>query len=96
MPDVRSLSEFNRNQTALMHELSETQEPMYLTKNGTASIVVMDAGAFDRAMSFKSEVHAREMRVYEGLLRGYEDIQQGRVVSAEEADRRIRKAKGWD
>ncbi|MEG0323011.1 MAG: type II toxin-antitoxin system prevent-host-death family antitoxin [Raoultibacter sp.] len=95
MPKIRSLSEFNRNQNTLIAELKEMQEPIYLTKNGASSLVVMDAEAFDRAMSFRDEVHAREMRVYEGIMRGYEDFQQGRVEAADEADARIRKLKGW-
>lgn len=51
MPAVASLSEFNRNQTALIDTLEKTQEPIYLTRNGKASVVVMDAAAFDRMVS---------------------------------------------
>lgn len=95
MPRVKSLSDFNRNQSAIINELKETQEPLYLTKNGRSSLVVMDAEAFDRAISFKKDIYAREMRVYDGLLKGYEEYQQGKTLSAEDADASIRKAKGW-
>ncbi|WP_442904881.1 type II toxin-antitoxin system Phd/YefM family antitoxin [Gordonibacter sp.] len=43
MPAVKSISEFTRNQSALIRELKNTQEPLYVTRNGSSSIVVMDA-----------------------------------------------------
>ena len=63
MPAVTSLSDFNRNQSEVISRLSETEEPLYLTRNGKSAVVVMDAEAFDRAMSFRNEVHEREMSV---------------------------------
>lgn len=93
--NIKPLSEFNRNQNAVIDELRESQEPVYLTKNGAASVVVMDAAAFDRAMSFRADLRAREMRTYEGLLRGYSDVENGDVMSLDAMDARVREAKGW-
>ena len=95
MPAVASLSEFNRNQTAVIDRLQKTQEPIYLTRNGKASVVVMDAEAFDRAMSARNETRRLEMDVYEGLLRGYRDVQNGDTVDARAALDEIRSHKGW-
>lgn len=95
MPIVKPLSDFNRNQSSIIDELEQTQRPIYLTRNGTASIVVMDAGAFDRAMSFRASAYANEMRVYDSLMKGYDDVQQGHVVDADQAEEEIRRAKGW-
>lgn len=95
MPVIKSLSDFNRNQNTLIDELSESREPLYLTRNGSACVVVMDARAFDEAMSFRNEVLEQEMRTYRGLMRGYEDYLEGRTVMADEADEAIRRAKGW-
>lgn len=92
---MESLAEFNRNQSATLEKLKQTGEPLYLTRNGRAAAVVMDPDAFEKAVSFKSRVQTSEMRTYEGLLRGYEDVQAGKTVSATEADRRMRAAKGW-
>ena len=33
MPAVTSLADFNRNQSAVISRLSETAEPLYLTRN---------------------------------------------------------------
>ena len=95
MPAMTSLSEFNRNQSEIIAQLEKSAEPLYLTRNGKASVVVMDAEAFDRAMSFRRDVRAREMEVYEGLMRGYRDVQDGRVSDASDAFARIRQQKGW-
>lgn len=95
MPKVKPLSEFNRNQTAIIEELERTQEPLFLTKNGHSSVVVMASDAFDALTSFRDRIRKQEMRVYEGLLKGYEAYRQGDVIPADEADTQIRAAKGW-
>ena len=95
MPAVASLSEFNRNQSSVIDRLAETQEPIYLTRNGKASVVVMDAEAFDRMTSFREEARRREAEVYQGLMRGYQDVLDGKVLDAEDALSDIRAAKGW-
>ena len=95
MPDIKSLSEFNRNQNAFIEDLSQSGKPLYLTRNGSACVVVMDAGAFDEAMAFRNAVLEQEMKTYQGLMRGYRDYLEGNVVSAAEADKTIRRVKGW-
>ena len=54
MPQIKPLSEFNRNQNALIEDLSHSGEPLYLTRNGSACVVVMDSAAFDAAMAFRN------------------------------------------
>ena len=70
MPAVASLSEFNRNQSAVIDRLERSQEPMYLTKNGKASVVVMDAAAFDQICQLPAAVmaaSAEESKVFPEL-----------------------------
>lgn len=95
MPVVKPLSEFNRNQSAMLEELHESGQPVYLTRNGTAEVVVMDAAAFDREISYRASARANEMRVFDSLMKGYADIADGKVVDADEAEERIRAARGW-
>lgn len=95
MPEIKPLSEFNRNQNSLIEKLSATGEPMYLTRNGSACVVVMDAASFDNLMSFRDELLEQELRTYRGIMRGYQDVLEGKTVDADEADRMIRQAKGW-
>lgn len=96
MPAAESLSEFNRNQSEVIARLAKTGEPLYLTRNGKNAVVVMDATAFDEAMSFRNELREREMATYLNLLKGYEDAQEGRVSSAKDVFARVRAAKGWE
>ncbi len=95
MPAVTSLADFNRNQSAVISRLRETAEPIYLTRNGKSSVVVMDAEAFDRAMSRRHEEREREMETYNGILAGYQEAQSGKVSEAGDAFARIRATKGW-
>lgn len=95
MPQTKPLSEFNRNQTSVIEDLVRTQEPLYLTRNGSQSVVVMDADAFDRAMATREDMRDQEMAVYTNLMRGYSEYQQGRTIASSEAFAAIRKDKGW-
>lgn len=95
MPAVAALSEFNRNQTEVLAKLKETEEPLYLTRNGRSAVVVMDADAFDRMVSLKEQVRTHETEVYKNLMRGYEDVQQGKVSNSSDSFLRIRANKGW-
>lgn len=96
MPNIKSLSEFNRNQNILIEELNASKKPLYLTRNGSACVVVMDAAAFDEAMEFRNDIFEQEMKTYRGIMRGNQDYVEGRTVDAAEADAAIRKAKGWN
>ena len=95
MSKTAALTDFNRSPNTLLAELPESQQPCYLTKNGKACAVIMDPDAFERAMSFRAEAREREMRVYDGVLRGYEDYCAGRVTPAREALAALREKKGW-
>lgn len=95
MPVIRPLSEFNRSQSLVLEELAQTREPMYLTRNGNACVVVMDASAFDDAMRFRDELCEREMRAKASIERGMQEISSGACVDADDADRAMRAARGW-
>lgn len=95
MPAITSIAEFTRKPGEIIDKLHETQQPLYLTRNGKSSVVVMDAKAFERAMSFREQAREREVRVYGGIMRGIEDFQRGNVTNAKEGLARIRTARGW-
>lgn len=46
-PIIRSSTDIRRDYNAIESLAKETGKPIYLTKNGRASLVVMDAAAFD-------------------------------------------------
>ena len=72
MPTVRPISDLQRNFGAIASECHETKRPVYLTKNGSASLVVMDADAFDSLREY-------EERVQRAIARGYDDMLNGRT-----------------
>ena len=96
MPQIKPLSEFNRNQNALIEDLSQSGEPLYLTRNGSACVVVMDSAAFDAAMAFRNEIYEQEMRTYRGIMRGYEQYLTGETTPADEVFAQVRAARGWE
>lgn len=79
MPTVIPISELQRNIASITAECKETKKPIYLTKNGTSSLVIMDAETFDSEMAVHNEVLDREERVYRSIMRGIEDELAGRV-----------------
>lgn len=85
MPTVLPISELQRNISSITKECHATERPIYLTKNGAASLVVMDAKAFDREMAIHSDVMEREERVYRAIMRGREDELEGRTRSLTKA-----------
>lgn len=87
MPTVKPISELQRNMAAITNECRATKQPIYLTKNGSAALVVMDAEAFDREMSVHNDVLDREERVFRAIMRGHEDALAGRVRTLDQARR---------
>lgn len=85
MPVVKPISELQRNLTEIAGTCHETGEPVYLTKNGSASLVVMDADSFDRQVEALSAVREREERVNRAICRGYDDYLNGRTRSLDQA-----------
>ena len=87
MPQIKPLSEFNRNQNALIEDLSHSGEPLYLTRNGSACVVVMDSAAFDAAMA---------LRTYRGMLKGIQEMQEGKLHDAQDVMDELRALRGWE
>lgn len=96
MPNIKPLSEFNRNQTAVLEELERTGEPIYLTRNGETAAVISSPESYERETSFKKRVQEEEMRVYDSLMRGYADYLDGKVDDAEAVEARIFERNGWE
>lgn len=85
MPVVKPVSELQRNFAAVADVCHETNEPVYLTKNGSASLVLIDSDVYDSQMRLASEVREREECVSRAIARGYDDILNGRTRSWEQA-----------
>lgn len=85
MPVVKPISDLQRNLTPISQICHDTGEPVYLTKNGSASLVVIDAEQYDRQARALSVIQEREERVQRAISRGYDDMLNGRTRSWKQA-----------
>ncbi len=83
--DIHSLTDFKNNTSEFINQLKETGEPVVLTINGKAELVVQDAAAYQKLRQF-----AEEAKVLEGIRQGIEDMNAGRTVSLDEFEKHAR------
>ena len=58
--DIMSLSTFKRDSNKVMRQLKKTKEPVVLTVNGRAEIVVQDAESYQRLLDLKERAEVIE------------------------------------
>jgi len=87
--DIRSLSDFKRNTSELMERMEESGEPMVLTVNGKAKLVVQDAASYQKLLESIDYSEA-----VKGIRRGMDDVNEGRTKPARQAFAEIRKKHG--
>lgn len=75
--DIQSLSHFKRHSAEMMRRLKESGDPVVLTVNGKAEVVVQDAAAYQRL-----RVLAEKAEMMEFLRESLADIEAGRTVPA--------------
>ena len=84
--DIRSLSDFKRNTSELLDRLKKTGNPLVLTINGKAEVVVQTAAAYQQLLD--------RLDTIEGIQRGLTDVKAGRTKSAREVFNRLRRRHG--
>ena len=84
--DIRSLSDFKRNTSALLVRLKRTGNALVLTINGRAEVVVQDAEAYQALLD--------RVETIEGLQKGLADVKSGRTKPAREVFNRLRRKHG--
>ena len=75
--DIQSLSHFKRNTAHVMKQLRKSGNPVVLTVNGKAEIVVQDAAAYQRLLTL-----AERTEMMEFLREAQADADAGRTVPA--------------
>lgn len=56
MKSIRPVSDLRNSFASISHDVHETGQPVFLTKNGAGDMVVMSMEAYE-AMAFESEVY---------------------------------------
>ncbi len=87
--DIHSLTEFKKNTPEFLKQLKDTGEPLVLTVNGKAELVVQDASSYQKLLDL-----AEETRVVEGIRQGLEDMKAGRTISLDAFKEHVRKKHG--
>src|SRR5258708_28822189 len=77
--DIQSLSHFKRNTAHVMKQMRKSGNPVVLTVNGKAEVVVQDAAAYQRLMAL-----AEQAEMMEFLREAKADADAGRTVPARE------------
>jgi prevent-host-death family protein len=78
--DIRSLSDFKRRTNRFLHQMQKTGNPLVLTVNGKAELVVQDAESYQRLLNFLDHLGA-----IAGIKRGLADVNAGRSRPAKVA-----------
>lgn len=84
--DIRSLSDFKRNTSELLKRLKKTGNPLVLTINGKAEVIVQDAEAYQELLE--------RVETVESIQRGIADVKAGRSKPAREVFNRLRRKHG--
>lgn len=88
--EVRSVTDFQRNLKDYVGQLKERKNPLVLTVNGRAELIVQDAGSY-QALLDRLE-HAETVAA---IRQGIEQLERGEGISLTQAERRLRKKHGF-
>jgi PHD/YefM family antitoxin component YafN of YafNO toxin-antitoxin module len=84
LKDIHSVTDFQRHAKTHVARLRKTKAPMVLTVNGSASVVVQDAEAYQKLLNRVEELEY-ERGFVAAVNEGLKDIEEGRVYPAREA-----------
>ena len=85
LKDIHSLSDFQRNTKDFVQKIAENKNPVILTVNGKAKLVVQDADAYQEILDKVDRLEA-----IEGVKRGLQDVEEGRTRPLSEFDEEMR------
>jgi prevent-host-death family protein len=86
LEDIESLTAFKRNTTQYVKKIKESGNPLVLTVNGKAEIVVQDAESYQRMLAV-----IERAETIEAVREGLESVRQGKTMSLDQFDKEMRK-----
>lgn len=81
MPNIRPVSDLRNNFAEITREVQASNEPVFLTKNGVGSIVVMSMESYEKRR-FESEVYKKLREAEMEALSGVESYPAEDVMRA--------------
>lgn len=89
---VDSLTKFKRETAGFLKKLQRTGEPLVLTVNGKAELVVQDAAAYQKLVD--AAARAEREDTVAAIREGLADVQAGRTKPARQALAKLAKKYG--
>lgn len=80
--DIDSLSNFKRHTPQFLRQLKETGQPVVLTVNGKAALVVQDTASYQKLIERAERAERSEQR--EALRASAEEMREGQGIPADE------------
>ena len=90
MLDRHSLDDFRERGPEFLRQLKETGEPVVLTVDGKAALIVQDAEEYRKLLAI-----AEEARFVEAVRLGFEDLDAGRTVDLDTFKEHVRTKFGF-
>ncbi len=85
MPITRTASDLQRNISEVYELCEQNDQPIYITRNGHADLIVMSARAYEERALLRQQVYEYEMEIKERAERAYAEIEAGAGIPLEEA-----------
>jgi prevent-host-death family protein len=82
---IKPISYLKANAAAIVRQLAERREPLVITQNGEAKAVIQDVASYEETQE--------TMALLKILALGNRQIEEGKVVPASDAFRRLREQK---
>lgn len=76
--DIDSLSSFKRDTSRFINQMKETGNPVVLTVNGKAELIVQDAESYQKLLD-----RLERLESIVGIRQGLEDVAAGRTQSVD-------------
>ncbi len=81
MAVIRPSAELRNNYNEISRICHETQQPVYITKNGADDLVVLSNEAYEK----NEDLEAFKKELYEKIDIGLKQIEEGKYTSAKQA-----------
>ena len=88
MPKIHSSADLRNNYNDISKFCHEYNEPVFITKNGKGDLAVMSIDAYEELV-VRSELYAK-------VQRGLDDVQSGRVISADDFVNKLRSRRTYN
>ena len=85
MPITRTASDLQRNIGDIYELCEQNDQPIYITRNGHADLVVMSADAYEKQALLRQQVYEYEMELKRKAIDAYQDMLAGNEIPLSEA-----------